>query len=116
MEKAKHKSAGKEAGSLDQLDSPLRVCVDARLSGGGALGGVEQFVIGLAGGLSQLSEESIEYSFLTYADHDEWLRPYVGGACRIVHGFGATRGLRWSRVLRNAPLLRGAAYKFLNPI
>lgn len=101
------------SGRPDRL---LRVCIDARLSGDGSLGGVEQFVIGLAGGLSQLSDESIEYSFLTYAGHDEWLRPYVGDACRIVHGFGATRGRGWSRALRNAPLLRAAAYKILNPV
>ena len=97
-------------------DRALRVCIDARLTGGGSLGGVEQFVIGLARGLSQLSDESIEYSFLTYAGHDEWLRPYIGGACRIVQGFGATRRPGWSRALRNAPLLRAAAYKILNPL
>ena len=97
-------------------NGPLRVCIDARLSGGGSVGGVEQFVIGLARGLSQLSDDSTEYSFLTYAGHDGWLRPYVGGACRIVHGFGATRRPGWSRALRNTPLLRAAAYKLFNPL
>lgn len=52
------------------------MCIDARLTGNG-VGGVEQFVIGLARGLSQLADETIEYSFLTYANSDEWLRPYI---------------------------------------
>ena len=34
---------------------PLRVCIDARLLSG-ELGGVEQFVIGLAHGLSQMDD------------------------------------------------------------
>src|SRR5687767_10865707 len=36
----------------NQSDALLRVCIDARLTGNGAVGGVEQFVIGLARGLS----------------------------------------------------------------
>jgi len=102
--------------STDQLHRPLRVCIDARLSGGGGVGGVEQFVIGLARGLSQLSDNAVEYSFLTYSDNDEWLRAYVGGSCRIVHGFGATRRPRWSRALRNVPFVRAAAYRLFDPI
>ncbi|HEU0251869.1 MAG TPA: glycosyltransferase family 1 protein [Pyrinomonadaceae bacterium] len=100
----------------DQLHRPLRVCIDARLSGSGAVGGVEQFVIGLARGLSQLADETIEYSFLTYANNDEWLRAYLGGTCRIVHGLGATRRPGWSRVLRKAPFIRATAYKLFDPI
>lgn len=100
----------------DRSDAMLRVCIDARLTGNGVVGGVEQFIIGLARGLSQLADETIEYSFLTYANRDEWLRPYIGGTCRIIHGFGATRLPRWSRALRKAPFVRAAAYKLLNPI
>jgi glycosyltransferase involved in cell wall biosynthesis len=100
----------------DSSDAPLRVCIDARLTGDGAVGGVEQFVIGLARGLSQIADETIQYSFLTYANDDEWLRPYVGTAGRIIHGFGATRRPRWSRILRSAPFVRAAAYKLLSPI
>lgn len=102
--------------STDQLPRRLRVCIDARISGGGGVGGVEQFVIGLARGLSGLSADEVEYSFLTYADNDEWLRPYVGGSCRIFHGLGATRRPRWSRALIKAPFVRAAAYKLLDPI
>lgn len=100
----------------DHPGTPLRVCIDARLTGDGAVGGVEQFVIGLARGLSQLADKTIEYSFLTYANNDEWLRPYIGPTCRIIHGFGATRLPGWSRALRKAPFVRAAAYKLLNPI
>jgi glycosyltransferase involved in cell wall biosynthesis len=100
----------------DQLHRILRVCIDARLSGSGTVGGVEQFVIGLARGLSQLEDETAEYSFLTYADNDEWLRPYIGGSCQILHGLGATRRPAWSRVFRKAPFIRATAYKLYDPI
>ena len=110
------RTLSKENQGPDRSHQPLRVCIDARLSGSGAVGGVEQFVIGLARGLSQLADETTEYSFLTYSNKDEWLRAYIGGTCRIVHGFAATRGPRWSRALRNVPLVRAAAYKLFNPI
>lgn len=100
----------------NQSDGLLRVCIDARLTGNGAVGGVEQFVIGLARGLSELQDKTIEYSFLTYANNDEWLLPYISGSCRVIHGFGATRLPGWSRALRNAPFVRAAAYKLLDPI
>ena len=63
---------------------PLRVCIDARL-GEGRFGGVEQVVIGLAGGLSRLDDGDEEYLFLTLPEHDEWLLPYLGGPCRALH-------------------------------
>ncbi|HEU0253279.1 MAG TPA: hypothetical protein VFR12_09635, partial [Pyrinomonadaceae bacterium] len=100
----------------NQSDGLLRVCIDARLTGNGAVGGVEQFVIGLARGLSELQDKTIEYSFLTYANNDEWLLPYISGSCRVIHGFGATRLQGWSRALRSAPFVRAAAYKLLDPI
>jgi glycosyltransferase involved in cell wall biosynthesis len=62
----------------------MRVCIDARL-GEGRFGGVEQVVIGLAAGLSRLEDAGEEYLFLCLPEHDEWLRPYLGGPCRILH-------------------------------
>jgi glycosyltransferase involved in cell wall biosynthesis len=59
----------------------VRVCIDARLVSG-LSGGVESVVIGLAGGLSALTDGSEEYVFLTYRGLDEWLQPYVSGPCR----------------------------------
>ena len=104
-------------GSLMLGNLPLRVCVDARLAGGGSLGGVEQFVIGLADGLSKLKDEGFEeYYFLAYADNDEWLRPYVSGACRIMHGAAATRSAGAARALSNFPRLRSAARRVLAPL
>jgi glycosyltransferase involved in cell wall biosynthesis len=72
---------------------PLRVCIDARLRTG-QWGGVEQVLIGLAAGLSKLEGEE-EYLFLTHAGEDDWLTPYLGGACRTLH-------TRRSRVERRA--------------
>jgi glycosyltransferase involved in cell wall biosynthesis len=63
---------------------PLRICIDARL-GSGEFGGVEQFVIGLAAGLSGLENSDEEYLFLTYPEHEEWIRPYLGGRCSVLH-------------------------------
>jgi glycosyltransferase involved in cell wall biosynthesis len=64
--------------------SPQRVCIDARL-GSGAFGGVEQVVIGLASGLSALADGDEEYLFLTHPEQEEWLLPYLGGPCEVLH-------------------------------
>lgn len=82
---------------------PLRVCLDARLVSGDR-GGVEQVIIGLADGLSRLTDASDEYMFLVDRDHEDWLRPYVSGQCRLLAsepssfghpgGFLADRGRR----------------------
>jgi glycosyltransferase involved in cell wall biosynthesis len=72
------------ASPLQPANGRLRVCIDARL-GEGRFGGVEQVVIGIAAGLSKLEDGDEEYLFLSYPEHDEWLRPYLSGACRIVH-------------------------------
>jgi glycosyltransferase involved in cell wall biosynthesis len=61
--------------------TPLRVCIDARL-GAGRFGGVEQVVIGLAAALSRLEDGDEEYLFLVHPEHDDWIRPYLGGPCR----------------------------------
>src|SRR6266496_3206637 len=63
--------------------NPLRICIDARLVTGDA-GGVEQFVIGLASGLSQLHDGDEEYFFLAYADSQDWLTPFLGESIRIL--------------------------------
>ena len=62
----------------------LRVCIDARL-GSGQFGGVQQVVIGVASGLSRLSDGHEEYLFLTHPEHEDWLLPYLGGPCRVLH-------------------------------
>jgi len=77
----------------------LRICVDARVPGSGAVGGVEQVMIGLASGLSKLADGDEEYLFLTYRDAAEWLRPYVHGPCRIISSPAGTRGYRWKQLL-----------------
>jgi glycosyltransferase involved in cell wall biosynthesis len=78
----------------------LRVCIDARL-GSGRFGGVEQVVIGVATGLSRIGDGDEEYLFLTYPEHEDWLLPYLGGACRVVHPrIGYTR--RRARAVRQA--------------
>ncbi|HSD22927.1 MAG TPA: glycosyltransferase family 1 protein [Solirubrobacterales bacterium] len=50
----------------------------------GVLGGVEQVVIGVADALSGLEGGNEEYLFLTTPGKDNWLRPYMKGACRTM--------------------------------
>lgn len=99
-----------------KIKQPLRVCIDARLAGGGEPGGVEQFVLGLADGLSRLTDGDEEYLFLTYAGQDGWLKPHLNGACRIVHGTGATRHPGLARVLGVFPSVRAGARTLLAPL
>ena len=62
---------------------PLRVVIDARMADGSS-GGVQQWVIGLAAALSQLTSGSERYLFLVNEGQGDWLRPHLGGRCRIV--------------------------------
>ena len=65
------------------VDDTLIVGIDARLRSGKS-GGVEQFIIGLASGLSRLTDGQERYLFLTYPGEEAWLRPYLGRSCRLV--------------------------------
>jgi glycosyltransferase involved in cell wall biosynthesis len=61
----------------------MRVALDARLESGDR-GGVEQVIIGLAAGLSALTDAPDEYLFLVHPEHRDWLAPYLGGSCRTI--------------------------------
>lgn len=97
-------------------DPPLRVGIDARLTRG-LSGGVEQVLIGLAHGLSQLHDSDDEYVFLTLGKED-WLLPYLAGRCRALpaadepeersRAAAALLQLPWlARIIRNAPAVPG---------
>ncbi len=60
----------------------LRVCIEGRTPHGVA-GGIQQFIIGLVSGLSQLTDGDEEYVILGDAQTPEWLGAHVGGRCRI---------------------------------
>ena len=62
---------------------PLKVCLDARVISGES-GGIEQVIIGLAYGLSRLTERGEEFLFLTCPGADAWVRPHIGGPCRTL--------------------------------
>ena len=82
--------------------SPLRICIDARLPAG-RFGGVEQVMIGIAAGLSKLTDGNEEFLFLTHAGGDDWIRPYVSGPARMLP-------TRRGRLQRNARAIgRGLA-------
>lgn len=90
---------------MKQPENALRVGVDARLTSG-ASGGVEQVIIGLASGLSNLIDGDEEYLFLTHAGADEWIRPYVQGPCQILQG-PPPRQPGWKQSLKKSmPVVR----------
>ena len=78
------------------MNQQPRICIDARLDPGFS-GGVEQVVIGLAKGLSALTDGNEEYYFLTHTGADDWLLPYLGSRCHLLH---SRRG--WQRTWRRA--------------
>ncbi len=62
----------------------LRVCIDARLFDG-ISGGIQQVVIGLANGLSDLDHGLEDYFFLVYPGSGEWLKAYIRGPCQLLY-------------------------------
>jgi glycosyltransferase involved in cell wall biosynthesis len=88
-----------------------RICLDARLVTG-LSGGVEQIIIGLAFGLSKLTDGHEEYLFLTLADADAWLQPYIHGPCRILLGPVIPKSARLKgRVSAAVPVLQDAWHR-----
>jgi glycosyltransferase involved in cell wall biosynthesis len=84
----------------------LRVVLDARIPGTGEFGGVEQVIIGLAGGLAALADGDEEYVFLAYHGSTAWLTPYIGANSRI-HLVPPPMGYRARGKIANAaPWLR----------
>ncbi len=94
--------------------SPLRVCIDARLESGMS-GGVEQFVIGLASGLSRLTDGNEEYLFLSFKGRDQWLRPYLKGPCSSLNITAPAPPPRWRKVIKNVLPVVDKAWKNLSP-
>jgi glycosyltransferase involved in cell wall biosynthesis len=60
----------------------LNVLIDARFQSG--IGGVEQFVIGLATGLRTLPDDATAFVFLGYDRQTAWLEPHLGERLRLV--------------------------------
>jgi glycosyltransferase involved in cell wall biosynthesis len=69
---------------------PLVVGIDARLRSG-EVGGVEQYVVGLASGLGQLSDGNERYLFLVEPGDEGWLLPHLRGSCEVVYTVGWPR-------------------------
>lgn len=67
--------------------SPLTVCIDARLRSGFS-GGIESVILGLAGGLSRLTDGDERYVLLAYPDSHEWVASLATGPCELHLGTG----------------------------
>ena len=80
----------------------MRVAIDARVEYGRA-GGVQQGIAAVASALAALDPRpDLDLSFLTLADRDAWLRPYLPVDAHVVPvGADATRAL--ARRLRGVP-------------
>ena len=66
---------------------PLRVVIDCRLRSGVA-GGIESVILGLAGGLSRLSDGDEQYVLLAYPDSHDWIAPLATDPCTMHLGTG----------------------------
>ena len=62
----------------------MTICLDARLEDG-LLGGVQQFIIGLAYGLANLTDGDENYLFLTNPGAEDWLREHLKGPCKLLY-------------------------------
>jgi len=92
---------------------PARIGIDARL-GSGTTGGVEQVIIGLASGLSALTNGDEEYLFLAHEGADAWLRPYLRNACRILTDVPPPDSRR-VRLVQRYPALRFLWHRVISP-
>jgi len=61
-----------------------RVLIDASIVGDGSSGGMQQFLIGLASGLSKLRETDMEYCFITHWKNPGWLQPYLDSSMKTI--------------------------------
>src|SRR4051812_26606343 len=59
----------------------MRIGIEARFVSN-ASGGIQQVVIGMARGLSELGDCGDEYHFILWRPGGEWLAPYLSGDCR----------------------------------
>ena len=75
------------AATTTTKTKPLRVVIDCRLRSGVA-GGIESVILGLAGGLSRLSDGDEQYVLLAYPNSHEWIAPLATGPCTMHLGTG----------------------------
>jgi len=84
----------------------VRVAIDARMSGG-LSGGIEMVVIGLVAGLSRTTDNDLEYSVLSTAGRNDWIRPYISGPVELLELPVASPGAlqQGYRLVRRLPLI-----------
>jgi len=82
--------------TVRHADAPLTVALEARIAPD-LHGGVQQVIIGLAHGLSNLEHAGERFVFVT-TENNEWLRPHVTGQCEILEVPSDMRP-QWRRTL-----------------
>jgi glycosyltransferase involved in cell wall biosynthesis len=92
----------------------LRVCLDARLADG-VSGGIQQFVMGLASGLSQLDGDE-EFLFLSNPADRRWLEPHLSGRCRPLDTPGGAPTLTAKLMAKGAERLAAWRYGHVFPV
>ena len=90
------------------MSKTIKVCVDARLRSS-YYGGVEQFIIGLAHGLTQLNPPGIDIKYLVEEGEEAWLTPYINAPVQFIYPsrsmLGSTTGWRaWAK--RKLPMVK----------
>jgi glycosyltransferase involved in cell wall biosynthesis len=95
------------------LRKDVRICIDARIIPG-HYGGVEQFIVGLAKGLSSLADGDEKYFFLTYTGLDDWLAPYVTGSSELLRVENPASATNWINLIAsNFPAVKHLAKTIL---
>ena len=84
----------------------LTIAIEARITPG-IQGGVEQVAVGLAHGLSGLTDGAETYHFITTED-SSWLEPYIGENCRIIRTSSAEPLGRRRRIAAALPAISSA--------
>jgi len=93
------------------MSSNPKICIDARIASPGLAGGIEQVVVGLAKGFSELVDGDEQFYFLTYGDADSWLAPYVKGPCQLLHCPGSLQRFWRRHVATRLPVAKKAIEK-----
>ena len=90
------------------MSKTIKVCVDARLKSG-HFGGVEQFIIGLAHGLTQLSPSGVDVKYLVAEGEDAWLIPHINSPEQFIYASQSMQGIvtRWQSCFKwKSPIVR----------
>jgi len=87
------------------MSNTIKIGIDARIIDG-KQGGVQQFIIGLAQGLSELTDGDEMYIFFAYQHQSDWIKPYISGNCQLYLIENTPKIPAWKKYLKRFSKLR----------